>query len=107
MTYFLLRLGFVLLGCCAIVSAAQAQDAYSNTGEACTVPRSFSVSPDGGDRWKYCDIHIRRFAYQEEAARLRDEMIVRSENFQAIRKAVQDNYDAELERYHAEMIPGR
>ena len=97
---------FVLLFICLAIAlplskASFAQDGMLNTSEACTMPRDNDPVADTDERWKYCDIHMRQFAYREKQNELRQMLEARAENYKASTKSVKDNYKAELEKYHA------
>ena len=100
--FILLFLCFALPATYSAASFAQSADMV-NSSEACTMPTDNDPVADTDERWQYCDIHMRQFAYREKQNELRDMLETRAENFKASTKSVRDNYKAELDKYYASM----
>jgi len=98
---------FVLLSLCFALTASYSAASFAqnadmvNSSEMCTMPRDNYPLPDTDERWQYCDIHMRQFAYREKQNELRRMLEARAENYKASTKSIKDNYKAELEKYHA------
>lgn len=97
---------FALLFICFAIAfpiskAAFAQDSdMVNTSEACVMPRDNSPVDATDERWKYCDIYMRQFAYREKKKELTQMLETRAKNYKASTKSVLDNYEAELQKYY-------
>lgn len=92
----------VFIVCFAAQNSAQAQNL--NTSEACTTPRpNDPVAAEDPERWKYCDIHMRRFAYREKHLELKAMLEERAKNYRASSKTSIDGYEQALRNHHASL----
>lgn len=82
--------------CILEISAAAAQ-----AGEVaqCGVPEEAHVTVDPG--FVYCNIYDRRFAYKENAKKLRADILARQQNFRAPRQQAADEYKVKEAAMHA------
>lgn len=80
-------------------SFAQGQNML-NTAETCTMPSENKPLADSDERWKYCDIHARQFAYREKHQELVSMLEARAQNYKASSKPARDRYEEELKRHY-------
>ncbi|MAE50368.1 MAG: hypothetical protein CMH27_01015 [Micavibrio sp.] len=78
-----------------------AQDqSMMNTTETCAMPSENKPIADSDERWKYCDIHARQFAYREKHQELVSMLEARAKNYKASSKPARDRYEEELKRHY-------
>lgn len=65
----------------------------------CGVPEAAEMDTAGKD---YCNLYQRRFAYREEAMKLRQKIHERRENYHAPQSSAVRAYEADLEALNAE-----
>lgn len=85
-----------------IAGSAHAQEKL-NTTEACNIPRDAEPVTNHDDRWEYCDIHMRQFAFREKQIDYRNQLKARQEAFRASTKSVHDRYKEALKQHHASL----
>ncbi|MFN3700552.1 MAG: hypothetical protein ACK4VI_03410 [Alphaproteobacteria bacterium] len=91
--------GFVLI---AAQDSAQAQNL--NTTDTCTTPRAnYPMAVEDPNRWNYCDIYMRRFAYRETHLELKNMMEERAKNFRASSQTSIEGYEQALRNHHASL----
>jgi hypothetical protein len=85
------------------VSAADAEpESMDNIGAACTTPPIENLNTTD-KRWAYCDIYTRQFAYRKTQLELRQKLVERAVNYNAIQKAARDRYAEALKAHHASL----
>lgn len=97
---------FILLFICLTLAlpfstTSFAQDGdMMDTSKACTMPRDNYPVGETDERWKYCNIHMRQFAYREKNKELTQMLRTRAENYKAISKNAKDAYKIELQKHY-------
>jgi len=69
-------------------------EAVSGELVACGVPESYDLPTETEN---YCNFHQRRFAYREEAMKLKEQLKERQENFAAPRRQAREQYEENWE----------
>lgn len=100
---------FILLSLCFALTASYSAATYAqnadmlNSSEACTMPRDNYPIAVTDERWQYCDIYMRQFAFREKSNELTNMLQKRAENYKDSTQSARDRYKAELERYHSSL----
>ncbi len=83
----------------ANLHSANAQEL--DTSEACNIPRDVEPTKATDERWVYCDIHSRQFAYREKQIDYRNQLKARQEGYRNSTKTAEDNYKQALKDHYA------